>query len=107
MLLAAGCGGGDDGGEGTKPPAPAPAGGTEVKIADFKFMPAKISVPTGTKLVFANVDKAAHTATASDRSFDTGSIRRGKRATVTLGKAGTFAYICDFHPFMKGTVVVE
>ena len=70
-------------------------------------MPAKITVPAGTKLVFANDDTAAHTATANDRSFDTGSIRKGKAATVTLGKAGEFAYICDFHPFMKGTVVVE
>jgi plastocyanin len=34
-------------------------------------------------------------------------VRRGKSATVHLNKAGTFAYHCAFHPFMKGTVVVK
>lgn len=105
MALAAGCG--DSGGERAGGDDPAPASGAKVTIADFKFMPPRISVAAGTKLVFANDDTAAHTATADDRSFDTGSIRRGKRGSVTLDKPGTFAYICDFHPFMKGTVVVE
>ena len=29
----------------------------------------------------------------------------GKSASVKLEKAGTFAYYCVFHPFMKGTIV--
>jgi plastocyanin len=106
LALAAGCGGSDDGGGGKTARSPS-AGSGRVEIADFKFMPPRITVAAGTKLVFANDDTAAHTATAADRSFDTGSIRRGKRAAVTLAKPGTYAYICDFHPFMKGTVVVE
>ncbi len=103
VALAAGCGGSDDGGGAVT----ASAKGDTVKIADFKFMPPRITVAAGTKLVFANDDTAAHTATAADRSFDTGSIRRGKRAAVTLDTPGTYDYICDFHPFMKGAVVVE
>jgi plastocyanin len=125
VLALAGCGDSDDGGTDTgsgssnggggaygQPAGPdtattPAAGGTAVSISDFKFMPPRITVPAGTKLEFSNDDTAAHTATANDRSFDTGSIRKGKKATVTLKKAGTFAYICDFHPYMKGTVVVE
>jgi plastocyanin len=103
LALATGCGGSDGGGAAQ----PAPAMGTRVSIASFKFMPPKITVPVGTRLVFANDDTASHTATADDRSFDTGSIRRGKRAIVTLRRAGTFPYVCQFHPFMKGTVTVE
>lgn len=106
LALAAGCGGSDGAGDGDATKA-SPAQGSRVSIADFKFMPPRITVPVGTKLVFANDDSAAHTAPADDRSFDTGSIRRGRRAAVTLRKAGTFAYICDFHPFMKGSVVIE
>jgi plastocyanin len=26
---------------------------------------------------------------------------------VTFDEAGTFAYYCRFHPFMKGTITVE
>ena len=108
LAFVAGCGGSDEpSGGGNDKPAASASGGTEVSIVDFKFMPPKITVPVGTKLVFSNDDKAAHTATANDRSFDTGSIRQRKRGSVTLKKAGTFPYICDFHPFMKGTVTVE
>jgi plastocyanin len=103
LALATGCGGSGGG----NAPKPVPAKGTKVSIAGFKFVPPKITVPVGTKLVFSNDDTASHTATADDRSFDTGSIRRGKRATVTLRRAGTFSYICQFHPFMKGSVTVE
>ena len=92
------------------------AGGSEsaakatdtVKIADFKFKPPTVRVKAGTKLTFDNVDTAGHTATAEDdAAFDTSSIPKGESKTVTVKKAGTIPYICDFHPFMKGTVVVE
>ena len=79
-----------------------------VKIADFKFKPPTFRLNAGTKITFDNVDTAGHTATAEDdAAFDTGSIPKGKAKTVTVKKAGTIPYICDFHPFMKGTVVVE
>ena len=76
-----------------------------VSIKDFKYGPPTIEVKVGTKVTFSNDDTAAHTATAD--AFDTGSIRKGAKMTVTLNEPGTFAYICAFHPYMKGTVVVK
>ena len=76
-----------------------------VSIKDFKYAPAAIEVKAGTKVTFSNDDTAAHTATAE--AFDTDSIRKGKKKTVTLKEPGTIAYICAFHPYMKGTVVVR
>lgn len=74
-------------------------------------MPERTEVAAGTKLTWTNKDSAPHTATAADDSqrefFDTQSIRKGKSATVAFDKPGEYAYICDFHPFMKGTVVVK
>jgi plastocyanin len=117
----AGCGDDDeDGGGGattTETTQPAQTDTTEtgggaastdaVQIVEFKFKPAEIRVKRGTRLTWSNEDDAAHTATAEDRSFDTGAIAQGEEKAVTLSKTGEFAYICDFHPFMKGTVVVE
>jgi plastocyanin len=40
-------------------------------------------------------------------AFESGSIESGESATVRLDEAGSFAYYCAFHPFMKGTIVVE
>jgi plastocyanin len=83
------------------------AASTGVTIKNFKFGPASSSVRVGDTITWSNQDIAAHTATASDGSFDTGTINQGKSGSHTFTKAGTFAYICSIHPSMKGTVVVS
>jgi plastocyanin len=82
------------------------AASTGVTIKDFKFGPASSSVNVGDTITWTNQDVAPHTATASDGSFDTGSLSKGKSGSHTFTKAGTFAYICSIHPSMKGTVTV-
>lgn len=76
-------------------------------IADFNFDPPAITVPAGSDVTFTNTDSAAHTATADDGSFDTGSLEQDAEGSVTLAEEGTFTYFCEFHPTMKGTVTVE
>ena len=70
-----------------------------------------MQVDAGTKVTWTNGDSAPHTATAADdalrESFDTGVIKRNASASVTFDKTGTYAYVCDLHPFMKATVVVR
>ena len=78
-----------------------------VDIASFKYKPAVIAVKRGGRVRWTNSDSAAHTSTADDRSFDTQTIDKGKTRMVTMTTAGTVPYHCDFHPFMKATVVVE
>jgi plastocyanin len=77
-----------------------------VDIADFTFKPETLTVKAGTKVTWINHDVAPHTATASG-GFDTGTLKKGDRKTITLSKAGTYAYVCQFHPFMKATVTVK
>ena len=102
--LAAGCGGGGEGApamaaEGNPPDA--------VEIVDFEFDPTMVTVEAGTEVVWTNRDNAAHTASAKDGSFDTGTLGSGESGRVTLDEPGTYAYICEFHPFMTGTIEVE
>ncbi len=91
--------------------APTPDGGSipadagTVGIADFTFNPATVNVPVGGSVTWTNNDAQQHTATAAG-NFDAGAIQPGSSATVAFETAGTFAYICSFHPFMTGTVVV-
>ncbi|MCU1400269.1 MAG: hypothetical protein JWN62_3378 [Acidimicrobiales bacterium] len=84
----------------------AATGGSAVAIAGFKFGPPEIDVKVGDTVTWTNNDKQAHTATSSG-AFDAGSIAPGGTGTATFSTAGTFEYICSFHPFMKGTVVVS
>jgi plastocyanin len=94
------------------PAGAAPAAVDRVVIEDFLFAPAEITVPVGTKITWRNVDSAPHTATSGtspnpDTVFDTGTIKGGQSGSVIVQKPGTFAYFCEFHPYMKGTVTVE
>jgi plastocyanin len=127
-LALAGCGsdnGGGGGGYGgatpkaTTPapaattPATAPAGAAkaavDVTISNFKFVPPSVSVAKGGAVTWTNKDSAAHTATLDQGAgaFDTGTLNQGDSKKITFDTAGSFAYICSFHPFMKGTVVVQ
>ena len=83
------------------------AADSAVTIAGFAFDPATVTIQVGDTVTWTNQDSAAHTATAGDGSFDTGSIANGGSQTVTFDTAGTYAYICSFHPQMTGSVVVE
>jgi plastocyanin len=104
-LALAGCGGDSKkssaGGGGSAKPS------VTVDIASFKFKPPTVTVKQGGTVTWMNSDTADHTATADAGGFDTGNVRRGRSVPERLMKAGTFAYHCDFHPFMKGTVVVK
>jgi plastocyanin len=95
-LLLAGCGGSE------KKPA-------TVAIKSFKYAPATVHVRAGGKVTFVNKDKAGHTATftAGPSKLDTDRLERGDKAALTFPKAGRYAYVCAFHAFMKGEVVVD
>ena len=82
------------------------AAGSGVAIQGFAFHPPSLTVPVGSTITWTNQDSAPHTATAKDGSFDTGTLKQGQSMTITFSKAGTFAYYCQFHPFMLGTVTV-
>jgi plastocyanin len=90
-------------------PATSPESGASapaVEIKGFAFNPATITVPVGTTVTWTNQDAAPHTATADDKSFDTGRLDQGQSGSVTFDMPGTYTYTCTFHPNMKGTVVV-
>jgi LPXTG-motif cell wall-anchored protein len=63
-------------------------------------------VKSGDTVTWTNRDSAPHTATASNGSFNTGTLKQGASASHTFTTAGTIAYICAIHPSMHGTVVV-
>ncbi|WP_234021143.1 cupredoxin domain-containing protein [Streptomyces sp. 142MFCol3.1] len=80
-----------------------------ITIKNFAFSPATSTVKAGEKVTVVNEDSAAHTVTASEGgAFDTGSIASGKSVSFTApSKAGSYAFICTFHPNMKGTLTVR
>jgi amicyanin len=99
VLCLAGCGGAA---KAAKPSS------TTVAIASFKYKAPTAHVRAGGRVTWVNRDSAGHTATftSGPSKLDTGRLDKGGRATLTFPKAGHYAYVCAFHAFMKGTVVV-
>lgn len=78
-----------------------------ISIRGYAFNPATITVPAGTKVTFTNHDQTAHTATSTTMAFDTGSVAPGTSRGVVLHRPGTYTYYCQFHAFMRATVIVK
>ncbi len=96
----------------TSAPAAAPAtpasSAKRVSIKDFDYAPGTVEVAVGTKVTWTNRDAANHTVTFdSGDKQDLGNQPTGKSVTRTFTKPGTYAYHCDFHTNMHGTVVVR
>src|SRR5215207_199368 len=75
-----------------------------VTIKSFAFSPKTLPVKAGAKVKVTNKDGTTHTFTANKGAFDTGDIDGGSSATVTVKKPGTYAYHCNIHSSMKGTI---
>jgi plastocyanin len=126
LVGVSGCGGGSDSDSTASSEAPgsteagstANAGGNaatpsgdavrseKVEIDDYAYKPDPVTIEEGGKVIWQNEDSVAHTATAEDGSFDTGTIEEGKLASETFKQPGTYAYVCSIHPQMHGTIEV-
>ena len=77
------------------------------------YIPAALTVSTGTTVIWENTDNAAHLATSGtpdggpDGVFDSGMIMAGATFEYEFSDKGEFAYYCLVHPWMVGTVTVE
>jgi plastocyanin len=78
-----------------------------VTIRDFEFDPADVTISVGDTVTWTNDGPSTHTATANDGEFDSGQLAPGQSYSHTFNQAGTYAYICQIHPNMKGTITVE
>jgi plastocyanin len=83
----------------------------EIKLVNFKFTPAQLTVKVGTTVVWTSEDNVPHTVTADDGSFDSGNLKKGDSFKFTFTKAGKFPYYCAFHGAaggggMSGTITV-
>jgi plastocyanin len=86
--------------------APAAGSDAEITIADFSFSGAT-SVSVGDTVEVTNNDTVGHTWTASDGTFDSGTLAEGASFDFTFDEAGEYDFMCSIHPQMTGTITVE
>lgn len=80
--------------------------GVAYTVADYAFAP--LTVAPGQEVEVVDSDAEAHTLTAIDGSFDTGSFDNSSPGTFTApDKPGTYDFVCEIHPSMTGTLTVQ
>jgi len=78
-----------------------------VKIDNFSFSPATITVPAGTTVRWTNRDDIPHTVVSDDKVFKSKALDTDEDFTYTFTKPGTYSYFCSIHPKMTAKVVVQ
>ena len=98
----------------SSPTTPSTPSGAQVSIVSgatalttTAYSPNPIVVAVGGSATWKNNDNVAHTASANDGTWDSGSIAPGASFSRTFPAAGSFPYKCTIHPGMVGTVTVQ
>ncbi len=80
---------------------------TNVTIKNYAYNPASFTVVIGVNntVTWTNNDAVTHTVTSNNGTFG-GTLPPGKTFTFTFTTAGTYAYHCSIHTYIKGTVIV-
>jgi plastocyanin len=84
---------------------PAQAATIQVVVDKLVFTPAEITAKVGDTIEWDNRDALAHTATATDNSWDV-PLPPKKKGSLVVSKPGTFDYYCKLHPNMKAKLTV-
>ncbi|MFL5770607.1 MAG: plastocyanin/azurin family copper-binding protein [Chloroflexota bacterium] len=100
-LAAIGCAGANGGADAS------PVATTTVDLPkSYKFVPAAIEVKAGDTVTWTNSDNFTHSVQLDGAQPLV--MKPGQSVTHAFDTAGTFNYICSFHPQnMKGRVVVS
>jgi len=96
-------GSGAPGANGGTAAAPAPSTAA-VRIANFDFTPATVTIQAGGKVTWTNADGDRHSILLAGSE----SPRLDQNGTFTkaFSTAGRFAYVCGLHSSMSGEIVV-
>jgi plastocyanin len=103
-IAAVGCGGDSEAGGGSD-------GGGSASVSlvaeDMKFSPTSLSAASGSSIEFTNQDDAKHSFTAENAGIDEEVDAKASTAVdLSDVEAGTYEFVCKFHPDMKGTLEV-
>jgi plastocyanin len=91
-------------GGGAQEKAPA---GVAVKIDNFSFGPAAVTVPVGTTVTWTNRDDIPHTVVSTDGVFKSKALDTDDTFSFVFSKPGIYSYFCSIHPKMTGQIIVQ
>jgi plastocyanin len=78
-----------------------------VKIDNFAFAPATLTVTAGTTVTWKNDDDSPHRIGDKDGTFKSAALDTDDTFSHTFGAPGEYPYICTIHPYMAGKIIVK
>lgn len=79
-----------------------------IKIDNFTFGPATITIPAGSTVTWTNNDDVPHVVSSDDNKlFKSKALDTDDRFSFTFTKPGTYNYYCAIHPKMTAKIVVQ
>jgi plastocyanin len=78
-----------------------------VKIDNFAFAPATLTITAGTTVTWKNEDDSPHRIGDKNGTFKSAALDTDDTFSHTFTVPGEYAYICTIHPYMAGTIIVK
>jgi plastocyanin len=78
-----------------------------VKIDNFAFAPATLTVTVGTTVIWKNEDDSPHRIGDKNGTFKSAALDTDDTFSHTFAAPGEYPYICTIHPYMVGKIVVK
>ncbi len=79
----------------------------EVKIDNFAFTPAIITVKAGSKVTWTNQDDIPHTVDSTQGKFKSAALDTNDKFEFRFTDPGEYPYFCRMHPKMTGKIIVQ
>lgn len=89
--------------------APTQSASPRVEVVDYGYSPAQLQIPLGTNVTWSNSGEDGHDVNGNGPGGEwrSGPMAPGERYARQFRLPCTYDYVCDFHPEMRGRVVVQ
>jgi plastocyanin len=78
-----------------------------VKIDNFAFAPATLTITAGTTVTWKNDDDSPHRIGDKNGTFKSAALDTDDTYSHTFAAPGEYPYICTIHPYMAGKIIVK
>jgi plastocyanin len=79
----------------------------QVVVDNFTFSPQTLTVKAGSRVTWVNHDDVPHTATSTEKKFNSGPLDTDQSFSFVFDKPGEYPYFCAVHPHMTGKIIVK
>jgi plastocyanin len=104
-LTMVACGGGGEKDRPAASSASSPKAAVTVDMVGLEFEPARVTIERGETVKFVNRGEVTHNA--KGKGFFSRVVEPGGTYSHRFDSAGSFHYVCTFHPGMEGTLTVS